>query len=124
MTETDYCTPFFGERWNVPALEEGVQVPTPVGELCLYCVEAIEEGDQGTITTYVQRGADAHPLVTVVPIHRECQLRQVMGGINCLTRQHSRCSGGPEPDTDPPGVSRREAAKLVLEWSRAHGGAQ
>jgi hypothetical protein len=74
-------------------------------QTCLYCDEPITSADR--------TDPHIHP-----PAHWECAARAVIGGLNhqqgkCL------CCGGTEPP-DPPGMSRRQAAKAALEWFQAH----
>lgn len=71
------------------------QVPAPVGELCLWCYEAIAAGDMGTLNQFHQ----IH--------HYECLLRAMVGSVGHQERRCS-CHGGTEED--PPGMTRREAA--------------
>lgn len=108
-------TAYFGEPWDVPALQGAVKVTTPAGMTCLLCQEPIADGDQGFMR------ANLYVLLPV-PIHRECELRSILGGVNHLEGNCSCCPGGTR-DPDPPGLTYREAARLVLEWSIEHGGA-
>lgn len=75
------------------------QVATPLGQVCLLCAEAVVDGDTGTI--------DASGRV----IHYECGMRGIVGSVgHQLKRCH--CFGGTYDD--PPGMSRREAAKAAV----------
>ena len=40
--------PYFGEPWPSGVCDNGIQVPTPVGELCILCGTPIQDGDQGS----------------------------------------------------------------------------
>jgi hypothetical protein len=91
---------FFGQRWDAAIVDEAVPVPTPVGELCMYCREAVQEGDQGTINAGGWIG------------HRECGLRNVLGGIGHLVDHLRYCKGDLGPDA---GLTRRQSALLVWE---------
>lgn len=106
---------YFGENWRVPMLDRAEQVPTPVGEKCLYCLEEIKEGDRGCMRVHVDIDRQTH----VSPAHRECELRAVVGGVNHL-KGTCKCGGGPD-NPDPSGVSRREAAQLTWDWVQEHG---
>lgn len=107
--------PFFGEPWPSGVCDTGVQVPTPVGELCVNCDEPIEEGQQGTFIG-VMRDAQR---VSFQPSHKECSLRAVLGGIAHIRKTPDcPCQGGNDPDG---GYSRRDSALLVWEWIREHG---
>lgn len=97
---------WFGETWHAPACEPELEVPTPVGEACLWCDEAIEEGQRGFTQTYVARDG-----ARVVPMHLECSLRQTMGGALCADGTCQNCGDGSGGAiSDPPGLTMREAA--------------
>jgi len=66
---------FFGEPWDVPAVEHARRVVTPTGEPCYDCGEPIEPGDRGWVRPYVRLQSGATPR----PIHAECDLRSIMG---------------------------------------------
>lgn len=96
---------WFGESWGAPICDPVDNVPTPSGT-CLYCEESIGPDDSGVMMPVL--GLDA---LDLVPEHVECFLRCLYGGFNhqlgrCL------CCGGTEP-ADPPGLTKREAAKLA-----------
>lgn len=59
---------YFGE-WDAPCTDEIPKIATPVGEECLWCEQPIAAGDGG--------GTYYSGQIT----HKECSLRQVMGGI-------------------------------------------
>lgn len=84
-------------------------VPTPVGEPCLYCGEVIAVDDSGVIMAFI----DAEGTREVVE-HRECFLRHVLGSVG-HQRQRCACYGGNEED--PPGLSKREAAKAAVAFA-------
>lgn len=86
----------FGD-WTAPITDGLRQVPTPVGELCVYCVEAIEQGDHGAI-------------MAIGPHHKECAYREVIGGIGHYVSHDRYCLG--ELGTDA-GLTRRQSALLV-----------
>lgn len=64
-------TRFFGEPWDAPMVDDGHQVPTPVGEPCLHCGQAIVDGDQGFIMSV--QSADGMAVVSQ-PAHWHCWL--------------------------------------------------
>lgn len=104
MSEFNYLAdnwrfPFFGD-WDAPITDNGVRIPTPVGEKCIWCEETIIEGEAGGI--YI----DGH--IT----HKECNLRQTMGGIGHLV-DHGRYCREAGPDA---GLSHRQSALLVWRW--------
>lgn len=49
--------------------------------------------------------------------HRECAARSVLGSVAHLERRCS-CFGGDQTDGDPPGYTRRQAAKAALELAQ------
>lgn len=107
MGSEEFRVEFFGERWDVPMLVGAVRVDTPVGDLCLHCGEPVRLGEQGVMRLHLGVGR--------APVHRACDLRSVLGGVNHL-RGSCSCVGGSDPP-DPPGVSRREAAELALAFT-------
>jgi len=68
----------------------------------------------GEPITERERLCDPSPFVS--QRHRECVLRSILGGANHIRRLCS-CFGG-TADPDPPGLSRREAAREAV---RARG---
>lgn len=104
----DYAprTFFFGLRWNAPAFEDAERVATPVGLDCLYCEEPVAEGDSGIITPAMLT-ADS---VQMLPVHIECHLRSLLGGLAHL-EQRCSCYGGGEHDGHT-----RDDARAVLSW--------
>ena len=68
--------------------------------LCQLCDELILPGD-----------ALAPDIFNGLPVHYECGLRAIVGGANHITHRCT-CCGGTEPP-DPPGLTRREAARAA-----------
>ena len=101
-------TLWFGPTWDAP-VNDGRHVATPVGQLCLWCTEPIEDGDSGVIQPYL---AEVGRPPTLVAQHRNCFLRSVLGSVGHLNGQCS-CSGGNHGD--PPGMTRRQAADVAAE---------
>lgn len=101
---------YFGRRYDAPAYDDSDQVETPVGATCVWCDEAIADDDDGWLNGVDQAS------------HRECWLRAVIGGANHITGRCSCCGGDQDPD--PPGLSRREAARAAVRAFnlRAPGG--
>lgn len=69
---------YFGQRWDAPRMDDETKlrhVPTPVGEPCLTCSEAIADGDRGTFVTLIP--AEGPP--RKVAVHVECELLGVTG---------------------------------------------
>lgn len=100
---------WFG-TWSGPYCEPEAKVATPVGALCGWCSERIAEGDNGVLMLPAIPG-------TGLPqaYHRECFRRAMLGSIAHLERRCS-CSVPGATETDPPGISKREAARLVERW--------
>lgn len=106
----DHRAVIFGGLWDASICDNAIEVPTPVGEACLLCEEVIVEGDRGQMMGVVRSGPGGEPVGTQEWIHRECALRSVMGSWGHL-QGRCHCYGGTEED--PPGMSKRESAKLV-----------
>jgi hypothetical protein len=98
---------YFGDPWNSGVCEMGARAPTPVGERCMLCRSAIEEGDRGLFTWQV-RGKPPTPVPC--PVHRECLMREVTGGIGHLTDHDLWCNNVGDPDA---GIGYRESALRV-----------
>lgn len=98
MTDDELTLRYFGERWEASMLDDAVQAPTPVGELCVSCREAFVDGDRGLI------------FATGLRQHRECGLRGVLGGIGHIVNHAHYCHGELGPDA---GLSYRTSALMV-----------
>lgn len=95
---------YFGGNWGAPFLLNGEEVPVPIGEKCIWCLEDFVDGDQGFF--YFNGPAT----------HRECGVRQVVGGVNHQRADGScECEGG-DLDPDPADMSKREAARAAMEY--------
>ena len=97
---------YFGDPWPSGICDTGTQMPTPVGLPCAWCLEVIGDSDQGSFW-----GAE--------PVHKECSLRAVIGGIGHL-EDHAFWCKGPGDDTDG-GRTKRQSALEVWEWVQIHG---
>lgn len=96
---------WFGENWGAPACEPDAHVATPVGALCTWCEEAIEEKDCGFLIPHVSPDAPTEDK----PVHLECSLRQTLGSVG---HQQKRCSCfGGRGNGDDPKLSIRENAR-------------
>lgn len=98
---------YFGVRWDAPHFDEAVEVPTPVGEKCLYCREPVVEGESGTLMPVGQIDGPG----TVEPVHIECFLRSTIGDVAHLEGRCT-CYGGGDRDERPYRVTARE----TMEW--------
>lgn len=110
---------WFGDPWwsyvcydEDGRLIEEMRKDFPAGEACLFCEEPFADGDSG----------QAMPCTTtegtmIRHAHKECQFRQVAGG---LAHHEGRCSchGG---DGATPGMTVRQEALEV--WRRMQEGA-
>jgi hypothetical protein len=77
---------------------------------CLFCDEPMTLADKPGLAVGVMR--ESGP--TVEYAHRECQLREVMGGIGHLIAHEFWC-GAPRHDPDA-GLTYRQSALLVNAW--------
>jgi hypothetical protein len=92
---------WFGNSPWAPFCDFGERVPIPVGELCSHCEERIEAGDSG----YYQAEGD-------YAFHEACYLRGMVGSVG---HQLGTCSCHGGGDGDPPGMSKREAARAAFQ---------
>lgn len=76
---------------------------------CPLCGTAVEPG-QDCASIGTGRGS--------VSAHRECLLREVLGGIGHLTGHAYWCGARHDPDG---GMTRRESALAVDHWVHVHG---
>lgn len=84
-------------------------------ETCPHCNEPIAPGDtSGPIITRI--GADGR--VDCPRLHLECSMRSVIGSVGHLLGKCS-CPGGTGEMDDPPGMTKREAAKAAYELWRS-----
>lgn len=106
---------YFGEDWDAPVTEGAEQVVTPIGEECWSCATLIIEGDQGTYMPSMSMPS----IMTAVPVHRECSLRDVLGGAGHFQDHDYWCVGLSDPDG---GLTPRASALWVWEWVQRNGG--
>lgn len=120
---------YFGEPYPsaetaAPIYEDSEQVPTPVGATCYHCKERVAEGERGFFQFTLPPAPPGGMLLVAglvpdfmrMPIHHECFMRGVTGSVG-HQRGTCSCHGGSEED--PPGMTRREAARAaVLEMER------
>lgn len=102
-------TLFFGERWDAPIVDHARQVETPVGQPCLACTEAVEQGDRGLIRATIRSDGNDGWVSAAEPIHAECDLRGVLG------HQYSICHCTGYDDS-------RATARLVWQRVGQHRG--
>lgn len=116
MTERAFGT-FFGEPWPSGICDEGTQVSTPIGEHCEMCGEPIQVFDQGSFVGTV-RGEEGAWVPLLSPVHKECSLRSVLGGIGHLENHLVWCKEKHDPDA---GLGYRASAIMVWAWVADHG---
>jgi len=120
---------FFGEKWDIPRLDlephrRVVQQPTPVGRPCMYCQEPVVEGERGLFrTAEVKADENTDPAllvpgnpeyaVAVLPVHAECDIREMLGGIDHLERRCLCCTG---VSADPYPGTKRDEARACWDW--------
>lgn len=81
--------------------------------MCFVCREPILPGEEAAQKVVFYDVSDG---TTERAWHHECALRSVIGSVGHL-RGTCSCSGGTEED--PPGMSKREAARAaVVEWEK------
>ena len=103
---------WFGKSWGAPICTKESHAETPVGEPCQWCEEPIEEDECGLlIPTVVEWLDDKTAREVFKPTHQECLLREVIGSVGHLQKLCS-CYGGEMED--PPGMTKREAAKAAV----------
>ncbi len=108
MTTARAIGGYFGDPWPSGICDDGTRFPTPVGEPCVECEEPIEEHDQGSFM-----GNGVWPdRPALVPVHKECGFRAVMGGIGHFEDHERWCIR--EGDTDG-GRTRRQSSLEVWE---------
>ena len=105
---------YWGEPWPSGICDDGEQVSTPVGRVCVLCDVPIVEGDQGSFmgTALLEGHGDFGA------VHRECSLRSVLGGIGHLTDHQRWCIEAGDPDG---AVNYRTSALMVWRWVAEHG---
>lgn len=108
---------YFGEPWPSGVCDYGTQVETPIGDPCELCGEAVGPFDQGNFIGSM-RGEEGEWVPIFAPVHRECSLRGVLGGIGHLRNHGVWCSERHDPDG---GLTYRQSALLVWDWVADHG---
>lgn len=98
---------WFGSPWGAPLNVDCPRAAVPTDATCLWCEEKIELPDSGIIYS---NGPAAH---------LECFLRQTYGSVGHQLGICA-CDNGPDWMNDPPGLSRRDAAKAAVTWFEAH----
>jgi hypothetical protein len=102
---------FFGEPWPSEICQRLEPGPTPIGNPCTFCEEPIVDGDQGSWVGAI-RMIESEPVPGWSPTHRECLLRQVLGGLPHMERR-CQCFGGVGYTETDRAMSQREEALAV-----------
>lgn len=97
---------WFGHQYTAPVYWDTQETQTPEGAICVHCEESIEAGDDGWID------ASNHPF------HRACWLRLIFGSVAHIEKRCS-CYVPGSDESDPPGLTRRQAAEAALKASEA-----
>lgn len=105
---------YFGHLWDSPIFDDVqlVQVDTPVGLPCAFCLYPIEAGDRGLLRSVV-RDIGGQWTGILEPVHAECDLRMALGSPDHLA-DRCICDGyrnGQGHHTDKP--FRQEALEVV-----------
>lgn len=115
---------WFGDPW--PSAEsraeicknEDTRVLTPQGRNCLYCSEAVLDGERGVVLpAVVQINPQVYEAAMEVA-HIECFVRMALGSLRHLQGRCS-CFGG--PDTRPVEMSARDEAREVFDYTLRGG---
>jgi hypothetical protein len=93
---------WFGLTPYAPVCLSADWAPTPIGFPCDYCDEPVAASDNGII---MDGG---------VVMHQECQVRMVVGSVACIRANHVGCGEG-SGHADPPGMTKRQAARASME---------
>lgn len=113
---------YFGKPWDAPAVEAAHPVPTPTGQHCQNCGEAVAEGDQGfLVPTYRVADDGEGTIATCEPIHRECILASVLGRGSCLDGNCDCRTGGTARSAGERPPSIRDENRATLAWVHKHG---
>lgn len=109
---------YFGDPWDVPAVNDAISAPTPLGERCVYCPDVIEEGDQGFLMSAADMGPDGKVVASLRPVHRECMVREIFGSVSC---REGRCLCHGKTDQPPEPGTHRDQGRATMTWLRRHG---
>lgn len=103
---------YFGTRWGNAVDNPSLMVSAPIGMVCSHCDELIEAGDSGMWQAHIELD---RPHAVGRPVHRECVIRSIVGSVG---HQEGRCSCFGGTEEDPPGMTKREAARAAAERAR------
>ena len=102
-------------KWG-PALDDEIPfVETPIGKKCGWCGEEIRLGDYGLIQPSLSESGLKEYI-----IHRECQLRTVLGAVNCQKHGPGKVCPTDVPCGDDPTLTKRQAALAAVAYWKIH----
>ena len=120
---------YFGGWDDVPVNQDRTKAPTPIDELCLFCDEAVKNGDIGGWAYWVRLARPGeepeiimeHNGQTYMSVlrayHAECYFMEATGGPLCV---QGLCKG---PDSEHhTGMTRRQQALWVWAWQQQRDG--
>lgn len=108
----------FGHRPVVAAFETSTVVPIPVGRECFHCTEKIALTDDGTYDLVSTR-AQGKSQLKRLPVHLECHLRAIVGGLRHVLG--ACCCALTSGDDDTTGLTDRNEARLVRMYLELGG---
>lgn len=104
---------WFGPDDDAPFITDDLErVDPPIGERCTWCSEPILAGEYGITMPHMDVNADGTYSIADRPRHDECNVRALVGS---LAHQTGACTCADPNSTihNPPGLTRREAAKAA-----------
>lgn len=81
--------------------------------ICCHCEESIIDGERFEYR-HIRDGSG----MAAKPIHHECAARLVLGSLGHLQGKCSCFNRGSESEDDPPGLTKRQAAKAAFDFAR------
>lgn len=93
--------------WGAPLCADAPRCEPPIESACTWCDEPITDTDCGVTMPAIGREGPG-----VVAFHIECHMRTIVGSI-AHQRRRCACFGG--TDDDPPGLTRRAAARAAVD---------
>jgi hypothetical protein len=97
---------WFGPAPFSAACDDCTRAATPTTP-CAWCGEGFTDEDEGYTLPH------CGDTISQLPYHIECHLRQLFGSVAHIEHRCS-CYGGGE-ETDPPGLTRRQAALAATD---------
>lgn len=107
---------WFGKHWGSRLCNETERVETPVGCACEHCSENIAATDDGFVIPHITKEGPREG-----NWHYECYTRCIVGSVAYQLKQCS-CFILGASEIDPPGMTRRQSAKLAVEMFEGRQG--